>query len=82
MRLMAGPATLKTDRSVFEWKRSPLVAMALEAAFFVGRETPLHCGVDGPVRVMAIGTGHGIFRHPMAERFLELGHHIRMTTCA
>jgi hypothetical protein len=78
VRLMAGHTTFEPHGGMLVSERPSLVAMALEAAGFVGVG-----GLDGPrqeaaVWIVAIHAGHGALRHPMLEWLLKAGPHIRM----
>jgi hypothetical protein len=75
---------------MLERKRATLVCVAFKAGFFVdrrladkGRATG-HAprGRECAMRIMAIGTIHKTFIHPMFERHGKVGANVRMTAIA
>jgi hypothetical protein len=79
MRLVAGSAAFQAHWGVFESKRTALVAVAPEAAGFVGRKNLHHAGPEASVRIVAIHARHGAFRQPVLERPLKLAPDAGMT---
>jgi hypothetical protein len=82
VRLVTGRATFESYRSVFEGKRTALVAVAAEATSFIGREDLHHAGPEASVGIVAIYAGHGAFRQPVLVRLLKLAPDIGMTAGA
>ncbi len=82
MRLVTCRAAFKPERRMLEGERPALIAMALEAARFIGRETLEHRGPDGAVRIVAVHAGHGTLGNFVMERALELRPLVEMTTRA
>ena len=72
MRLVTRRAAFKAHRRMFEGKRTPLVAMAPEAARVIGRETLQHRGPDTAVRIVAVHATHVAFGELVMEGPLEL----------
>src|SRR4051812_41378823 len=82
MRLMASRATLKAYRRVLEGERPAFIAMAFEAAGLIDAEALGHGRTYAAMRVVAFHAGHGALAYAMMERFLELYHHLAVTTGA
>ncbi len=82
VRFMARLTAFKTKRRMFERERTTLVAVALDAARIVRRESLQHRGLDTSVRVMAIDAAHVTFRQSVMEGFLELRPLVQVTAAA
>src|SRR5579863_3364583 len=72
MRFMAGLASFESDRAMFEGERTPLVAMAAQAARLVRSEALRHRGPDTAVRIVAIDAAHRPLRQLVMFRALKL----------
>ncbi len=74
VRLVAGRAAFQPHRSMFESERPALVAVAFEAARFVGVHGLQHeVRLRAAVRIVAIHAGHGALRQPVLVGPLEAG---------
>jgi hypothetical protein len=82
MRLMARAAAFPSNRLMFERERAAFIAMAIQATGLIGGEALLHRGPDGTVRIVTIHATHGVFRHFVVVRLLELRPNIQVTTGA
>ena len=69
---MAGLATIDLYRLVFEYKRSLLVRVALEADRILRRGSAHLMGPRSPVRIVTVGTLDETFIDSMVEWHIEL----------
>jgi len=79
MRLVATSAAFKTHGPVLEGKRTALVAVAGEAAGFVGGKRFGHLRPHAAVGVVAVHATHGFLRKSVVIRALELRPNLKMT---
>src|SRR5207249_3364972 len=72
VRFVAARAALEPYWRVFKRERSPLIAVAAKAAWFVAGERLHHARTEASMGIMTIDARHGAFGKPMLERLLEL----------
>jgi hypothetical protein len=82
VRFMASGAAFEPHRRVFVGERTPLVAVAFEAAGFVPRNGLDLLGPETAVWIMAVDAGHRAFVQVMAVGTLELGPGVHMAGSA
>jgi hypothetical protein len=79
---MATRAALKANRSVLEGKRTPLVAVTVQAPRLVCPEALRHCRADATVWIVAIDATHPTLGQPMMKWLLEFCPNSKVTTRA
>ena len=88
VRAVAGLTPVDAHSGVFEYERTALVDMALQAGLYVAFHLFHHAGAGGhiprrgrrAVGIVTVGALHESFVHPMLERHRKLGAHGGVTT--
>jgi len=82
VRLVAAPATFKTDYRMLERERTAFIPMTVETSWFICGEYLGHCRPHGAVRIVAIDAGHRTLRQLVVVGPLELCPDIDVTARA